>query len=151
MPEAEGLRVVFILHPAAYVGIIRFPGATKQFAYARLLQAVNIPEQSPYAKDEIPPAQKGLLDYFVTEGFFQATVEPKIDADEKHGIVNLIFKVDLKQRAKIGAINFAGISEEESAGLRTSLKSLGAKSLPLWQLTSHPKTPRTRTGKITRK
>jgi len=126
-PEAEGLRVVFILHPAAYVGIIRFPGATKQFAYARLLQAVNIPEQSRYAKDEIPPAQKGLLDYFVTEGFFQATVEPKIDADEKHGIVNLIFKVDLKQRAKIGAINFAGISEEESAGLRTSLKSLGAK------------------------
>jgi outer membrane protein insertion porin family len=126
-PEAAGLRVLFILQPAAYIGMLRFPGATKVFLYTRLVQAVNIPEQSPYVKDEIPVAQKALLDFFASEGFFQATVDPEIQTDQAHGIVNLIFKVDLKKRAKIGEIRFDGLSPADSAGLRTSLKSLVAK------------------------
>jgi len=126
-PEAEGLRVLFILQPAAYIGMIRFPGAAKIFIYTRLLQAVNIPEQSPYVKDDIPVAQKALLDFLASEGFFQASVDPEIQTDEAHGIVNVIFKVDLKKRARIGEIRFDGISAAESAGLRTSLKSLLAK------------------------
>src|ERR1700691_2924964 len=36
-PEATGLRVVFILQPAAYIGMLRFPGATKVFLYTRLV------------------------------------------------------------------------------------------------------------------
>jgi outer membrane protein insertion porin family len=126
-PEAEGLRVVFILEPAAYIGIIRFPGATKVFLYTRLLQAVNIPEQSPYVKDDIPVAQKALLDFLASEGFFRASVDPEIQTDDLHRIVNVIFKVDLKQRAKIGEIRFDGISPADGAGLRASLKSLVAK------------------------
>ncbi len=126
-PEAEGLRVMFILEPAPYIGMIRFPGATKVFLYTRLLQATNIPEQSPYVKDDIPVAQKALLDFFANEGFFQATVDPEIQTDEAHGIVNVIFKTDLKQRAKIGEIRFDGMSAADSAGLRASLKSLVAK------------------------
>ena len=88
---------MFILQPAAYIGMIRFPGATKVFLYTRLLQAMNIPEQSPYVKDEVPVARKALPDFFASEGFFQATVDPEIQADEAHGIVNVIYKVDLKQ------------------------------------------------------
>jgi outer membrane protein insertion porin family len=126
-PEAEGLRVVFILQPATYIGMIRFPGAAKVFVYTRLLQAANIPEQAPYVQDDIPVAQKALQEFFVSEGFFQAQVDPEIQADQAHGIVNVIFKTDLKQRAKIGEINFDGLSPADSAGLRTSLKSLVAK------------------------
>jgi len=126
-PEAGGLRVLFILQPAAYIGIMRFPGATKVFLYTRLLQAVDIPEQSPYVKEEIPVAQKALLEFFASEGFFQASVDPEIQTDEAHGIVNVIFKVDLKKRARIGEIRFDGISPAEGAGLRASLKSLVAK------------------------
>ena len=126
-PEAEGLRVMFILEPAPYIGMIRFPGATKVFLYTRLLQATNIPEQSPYVKDDIPVAQKALLDFFANEGFFQATVDPEIQTDEAHGIVNVIFKVDLKQRAKIGEIRFDGISAADSAGLRRVAEVAGGE------------------------
>ena len=31
-PEADGVRVLFVLQPAIYFGIYRFPGAEKQFA-----------------------------------------------------------------------------------------------------------------------
>ena len=73
-------------------------------------------------RDDVPVAQKALLTFFASEGFFQASVDPEIQTDETHGIVNVVFKVDLKKRAKIGEIRFDGLTPADSAGLRTSLK-----------------------------
>src|SRR3954468_19371836 len=50
-PQQSGLRVLFVLQPAYYVGMISFPGASNSFAYTRLLQTVNIPDQTPFADD----------------------------------------------------------------------------------------------------
>src|SRR5712692_1198373 len=47
-PEAAGLRVVFVMQPAFYIGMIYFPGALKVFTYPRLLQVVNYPAEEPY-------------------------------------------------------------------------------------------------------
>src|SRR6476646_10824420 len=49
-PDAAGLHVTFTLEPALYFGIIEFPGA-KQFTYTRLLQVIDIPDQTPYKKE----------------------------------------------------------------------------------------------------
>jgi outer membrane protein assembly factor BamA len=46
-PEQSGLHVTFLLQPAFYVGMVFFPGA-KSFSYTRMLQAVNIPDQTPF-------------------------------------------------------------------------------------------------------
>ena len=50
-PEQDGLRVLFILQPADYIGMIDFQGTGTRFPYTELLQAANIPEQSPYVPD----------------------------------------------------------------------------------------------------
>ena len=79
--DARGRRdcdVQFILEPAYYVGIVTFPGAPGEFVYTRLLQAVNIPEQSPFFEDLLPQGQKALEQFLQVQGYFTATVEPRL-------------------------------------------------------------------------
>jgi outer membrane protein insertion porin family len=127
MPEEQGLEVVFLLEPTYYIGILSFPGATKRFLYTRLLQAVNIPEETPFAKDLLPQGQKALLYFLETQGFFEAKVEPHSEADDAHLLVNLVFDVDLGKQARIGAINFEGIPQPQADEIRGALNSWWAK------------------------
>lgn len=126
-PGQAGLDVLFILHPAYYVGLISFPGATQQFVYTQLLQAVNIPDQTPYTADLLPQGQKALLHFLQTKGYFEAVVAPQSQTDDAHRIVDLIFSVDLHRNAKVGAINFEGISEPEAETMRRALASWWTK------------------------
>ena len=52
-PEADGVRVVFILQPAVYVGMYEFPGALKEFPYSRLLQVADYNSQTPYSASDV--------------------------------------------------------------------------------------------------
>src|SRR5438477_10861765 len=47
-PDPAGLKLTFVLEPSYYIGMIRFPGATKYFTYTRLLQVVNLPDQGVF-------------------------------------------------------------------------------------------------------
>ena len=126
-PEQAGLDVLFILQPAYYIGIITFPGATNRFAYTELLQAANIPEQTPFTKDVLPQGQNALVHFFHTHGYFTASVTPHSQTDDTHRIVNLVFDVDLHQDAKIGVIDFEGIPASQAAELRGTLRSWWAR------------------------
>ncbi|HLV94910.1 MAG TPA: POTRA domain-containing protein [Candidatus Acidoferrales bacterium] len=126
-PEQAGLDVLFILQPAYYIGIITFPGATNRFAYTELLQAANIPEQTPFTKDVLPQGQNALVRFFHTHGYFTASVTPHSQTDDTHRIVNLVFDVDLHQDAKIGVIDFEGIPASQAAELRGTLRSWWAR------------------------
>lgn len=126
-PEQEGLRVLFILQPAYYVGLLSFPGTKNRFPYTQLLQAVNIPEQTPFTKGLLPEGQKALVHFFQTKGYFKATVQPGSEVDDAHRIVNLIFHVDLNEKAKIGTLNFEGISGSQTDEIRAALRSRWAK------------------------
>lgn len=126
-PEQKGLRVLFILQPADYIGAITFPGANGQFTYVRLLQAANIPDRSPYVDSLVPPARQALESYLRESGYFLASVRPEIQRDESHRVVNIAFHCDLKRRAKVGDIDFDGFSEAESESLRKALRSPWAR------------------------
>jgi len=126
-PEAAGLDIQFILEPALYVGLISFPGATNTFAYTRLLQEVNIPDQSPFFADLLPQGQKALEHFFVTQGYFTASVAPTTEKDETHKIANITFQVHLGTQARLGDIDIEGLSTEESADIRKSLHSIWAR------------------------
>jgi outer membrane protein insertion porin family len=126
-PEQEGLRVLFILQPADYVGMIDFQGTGTRFPYTELLQAANIPEQSPYFPELAAQGQKGLIAYFRTRGFFAAEVSPEIRRDENHRIVNLIFHCQLKRQAKIRNIAFNGLTDQQTADVQAALRGLWAK------------------------
>ena len=39
-PANGGLRLIFVMEPAYYLGLVQFPGATPTFSYTRLLQVV---------------------------------------------------------------------------------------------------------------
>ena len=123
-PEQAGLRVLFILQPADYIGTIDFPGTGTRFPYTELLQTVNIPEQTPYFADLATEGKNRLLNYLHKQGFFVAEVEAQIQRDEPHRIVNLSFRCTLKQQAKVRKIEFNGISEAQSKDLRAALKGV---------------------------
>src|ERR1700761_1494657 len=95
-PAAEGVEVVFVLKPAAYFGVYSFSKAEKVFSYTRLLQTANYAKQEPYSQEKVEEAESNLLDFFHRAGYFSATVEPKLENDQKHGIVNVAFDVNLK-------------------------------------------------------
>lgn len=126
-PEQAGLHVLFILQPADYVGIIEFPGTGTRFPYTALLQAVNVPEQSPYFGSLQTRGASDLLDYFHKHGYFAADVQPAIESDESHRIVNLIFHCTLNRQAKIRTINFQGVSQQEGDHLRHDLRGVVAR------------------------
>lgn len=126
-PEQAGLDVQFILEPALYVGLVSFPGASDKFAYTELLQAVNIPEQSPFFPDLLPEGQKALQQFLQIQGYFTATVESSVDKDETHKIANLVFQAHLGPHAKVGDIDIRGVSAAQAADIRKSLRSMWAR------------------------
>jgi outer membrane protein insertion porin family len=90
-PDAEGIRVLFVLQPALYFGIYDFPEATHIFGYSRLLQVTDYPPRGPYTRLDINNAQENLTSFFQQNGYFQAEVTPTIEVDKQLGVVNVVF------------------------------------------------------------
>jgi outer membrane protein insertion porin family len=131
-PEADGLRLNFILEPAYYIGVAHFPGATKVFRYTRLLQVINFQDEEPYDKSQIPGQEKLLLEFSKSDGFFAAQIVSDMDLDDVHQIASPIFRVQLGKRARIGAIHIHGTAPDESARLLHSVQSLRARVSGAW-------------------
>src|SRR5215472_2949251 len=126
-PQQDGLRVLFILQPTAYVGMVYFPGATKTFAYARLLQAANIPDQTPFVTGLLSRGKTALLHLFQTEGFFASTVEPETLRDDPRRVIDITYRCQLGPRAKIGAVTLQGVSGTAGDDLLRGMRSWKAK------------------------
>jgi outer membrane protein assembly factor BamA len=126
-PAAEGVHVVFVLKPAYYFGVYTFPKAEKTFSYTRLLQAANYSKQEPFTQEKVEEAESSLLEFFHRTGFFLATVEPKMQTDQAHGVVNVEYDINLKKRAKFGDVILAGVFEAQTRHLAGSLRSIRAR------------------------
>ena len=126
-PEQGGLRVLFILQPTDYIGVVEFPDTGTKFPYTALLQAVDIPEQSPYFSGVEVKGRQGLLDYLHKRGYFSADVRVEASRDETHRVVNLIFHCDLKKQARVRKIEFVGVSEQQSEQLKVALRGVWAR------------------------
>src|SRR5262245_26346204 len=125
-PEQEGVRVVFVLQPAVYFGMYRFPGA-ERFPYGRLVQVANYVQQEPYSSIDIQKAQASLVTFFQRNGYFQAKVTPEVHLDKSNELANVDFKVTLNKVAKFGDIKIEGTTEDETEHLKNSLHSLRAR------------------------
>jgi outer membrane protein assembly complex protein YaeT len=126
-PEANGVRVVFVLEPAVYIGIFQFPGAAV-FPYSRLIQAANYPTQRPYNATDIENDRVALLNFFRQEGYFQAQVRSQLDVDSPHSVANVVFATTLGRKAKFGEVVIAGLPDDEQHHLEDQLKSLLARA-----------------------
>ena len=125
-PDPGGLRVTFILEPTLYFGVFQFPGATKSFSYTRLLQVIDIPNQTPYQEDIVAKASGALLQFLISEGYFQAQVQTESQFDETHMLADVVFHVTLAKRAKIGSVVVHGPEPSEADRLLHATRSLRA-------------------------
>jgi outer membrane protein insertion porin family len=125
-PGSGGLHVTFILEPVLYFGVFDFPGATKGFSYTRLLQIIEIPNQTPYTQDLVTKAEENLRSFFVSAGYFQAQVQPEPRFDETHMLANVAFHVNLGKRAKLGNVEVRGPEPAEANRLLHATRSLRA-------------------------
>jgi outer membrane protein assembly factor BamA len=123
----DGLRVLFLLPPIYKVGLITFPGAKGSASYTQMLQAVNIPLDAPFVKDDLADKEDALQKYFATQGYFASTVAASTKIDNAHHIVNVAFECDMHTRAKVGEVNIEGVKPEEVADIQHTLTSLSAK------------------------
>jgi outer membrane protein assembly factor BamA len=125
-PEATGVRVLFVLQPALYFGVYEFPGATQRFSYSRLLQVTNYPPRGEYSHIDVENAQNDLESFYRRNGYFLATVEPRLKLDPQHGIVNVIFYTGLNKRAKFGNVEIEGPTPQETERLKSALRTFWA-------------------------
>jgi outer membrane protein insertion porin family len=123
----DGLQVLFLLPPIYKVGLITFPGAAKALSYTQMLQAVNIPLDAPFVKDQLADKEDALQKYFETQGYFAAAVSNSIKVDDAHHLVNIAFECDMHTRAKVGEVNIEGVTPQEAAGIQHTLTSLSSK------------------------
>ncbi|MGH9466363.1 MAG: POTRA domain-containing protein [Terriglobales bacterium] len=126
LPELTGVRLEFLLQPAAYFGIYQFPGALR-FSYTRLLEAAHFTNQAPYTAEAVQAAVAGLQNYFRQEGYFQARVAPTLHTDSAHLITNVVFKTTLGPRARFGTVTFTGATAAEARQMQDSLASWWAR------------------------
>lgn len=126
-PLATGVQVEFVLQPAFFIGMTRFPGADSSFEYSRLLQAVNYPPQEPYDEDRVREAEAALLRFLVSNGYFRSTVRTEVQFDEADQLANLVFQVALGRQAQFGNIQVAGPPAEMAAQVEDALHSIRAR------------------------
>src|SRR5262252_4778625 len=61
IPDVNGLRVNFLLEPAYYLGVVKFPEAEKLFSYTRLLLVTELSDEDPYDPSRIPVVENALI------------------------------------------------------------------------------------------
>ena len=125
-PDVAGLHVTFTLEPALYFGIFDFPGAIKHYSYTRLLQVVDIPNQTAYKQDLVTKAANNLSQFFISTGYFLAQVQAETQFDESHMLANVVFQINLGRRAKIGNVEIRGPDPAEASRLLHSTRSMRA-------------------------
>jgi outer membrane protein insertion porin family len=125
-PQADGVRVMFVLQPAIYFGIYTFPGA-QRFAYSRLLQVADYPPRGAYSAIDVANTTDRLTRFFQQNGYFQAQVHAELQMDSAHGLVNVKFQVALKRHARFGKIVFQGAPVELEPQLQHALKAMRAR------------------------
>lgn len=122
VPEPGGIRILFVLQPAEYLGVFQFPGALR-FSYTRLLEAFGYEPQQPYSDRNLAAGQQRLEDFFHQQGYFQARVNPVLHPYPERGLVDVTFAVHMGPRARFGEVTLAGATPQQMAYLQPSLRS----------------------------
>jgi outer membrane protein insertion porin family len=126
-PDAQGVRVIFVVRPAVYIGIFEFPGAARQFPYSQLTQAANYPLPEAFNPSEIERDRQSLLTFFRQEGYFAAQVAPALNLDASHALANVQFDSTLGKRAQFGSIEIENAPDAEAPALAHKLTTLQAR------------------------
>jgi outer membrane protein insertion porin family len=126
-PDPSGLKLTFVLEPSYYLGMLKFPGATKYFSYSRLLQVVNLPDQSVFERSQVATAEAALTKFFHDYGFFLMKVHTDVQLDDANRLAHITFRVEPGKHAHVGKVEVRGARPEENRRLQSTIQSLRAR------------------------
>ena len=126
-PEVDGLKLTFILEPAYYIGMLTFPGGVGHFSYSRLLQVVNLPDQSVFQESNLATARQALVKFFAENGFFRANVSTEVQLDDRNQLAHVAFDCQTGPHARVGKVEVGGATAEENRRLERTMRSLRAR------------------------
>lgn len=126
-PEANGVRVTFLLQPVYYLGIISFSNPISRFDYGRLREVVNYPDETPYEQERVREGAERLKGFFVNEGYFQAQIQEHSQFDAAHKLANLEYDITPGKHARFGDVQVSGPPPAEQNRLMGSLHSIQAR------------------------
>lgn len=126
-PDASGLKLTFVLDPAYYIGMLKFPGGLKYFSYTRLLQVANLPDQTIFQKTQLDAAQSALTNFLADNGFFRAQVQPDVQLDDDNQLAHITFHVVPGPHAHVGKVEVRGAAPEKNRKLESVMRSLRAR------------------------
>ncbi|MGH9406802.1 MAG: POTRA domain-containing protein [Terriglobia bacterium] len=126
-PEADGLRVSFLLQPVYYLGVITFPGAVYKFDYPQLLDVVNYPNEAPYDESRAQAANAALRGFFINDGYFLAQMSEHTGLDTSRKLANLVYDIDLGRRARFGTLEVTGPPPAEAKRIVGAVHSIRAR------------------------
>ena len=126
-PDPGGLKLTFVLEPAYYIGMLKFPGGTKHFSYTRLLQVVNLPDQTEFQQSQIAAAEAALKKFFRDYGFFLVNVKTDVQLDDANRLTHITFHIEPGKHAHIGKVEVRGAKPQENRRLRGTVQSLRAR------------------------
>ena len=126
-PDPAGLNLRFALEPAYYIGLVSFPGALKSFTYTRLLQVVNLGDQTLFEQAQLADREKALTSFFADHGYFRASVRGEVSTDDENQLAHITFHVQLGRHARIGRVEITGAPSDEDRHLERTLRSLRAR------------------------
>ena len=126
-PDPGGLKLMFVLQPAYYIGMMKFTGATKYFSYTRLLQVVNLPDQTEFQQSQIATAEGALTKFFQDHGFFLMKVHTDVQLDDANRLTHTTFHVEPGKHAHIGKVEVRGAKPEEDRKLQGTIQSFRAR------------------------
>ena len=124
-PEAAGVRVIYVLEPAVWYGIYRFPGA-QRFAYSELIQVSHYPVQQPFDAAEVQRDGKLLERFLQQRGFFEAQVQTHLEL-LPDAVANVDFQVTLHKQARFGTLALQGGDAAQDTKLEHDDKTLWAR------------------------
>lgn len=127
VPDIAGLHINFLLEPAYYLGIVKFPGGEKRFSYTRMLQVANLSDEDPYDPSRLPIAEHALTDFLHRNGYFEGTVHAEPAIDDVHQLVNVNFTIQTGRQARISFVQIEGADNPESQRLLGAVRSLRAR------------------------
>ncbi len=124
----DGVIVIFAGEPRLFVGRTQIFGVKNDQLQAQLIGSERLQPGTRYNQRKLDTSQTSIEQALTENGFYQATVERRLQLDAPNAQVNVIYNVHTGKQARIGNVKLdgtPGISLEEFrkvSGLKTGKK-----------------------------
>jgi outer membrane protein insertion porin family len=101
-----GYRLTVIVTEKPIVSSVRIEG-NKEVEAADIRQAITLKDRSLYQEEQVKESARKVLEVYQNKGFFEATVDPKVE-EEPDGSIRVAFRITEGAKRKIVKIRVTG-------------------------------------------